>query len=208
MTKKERNELIIKKTKDGIKQEEIARELNCSVRTVRRVIEENLGSTTRNKNVQLDKIGHFIPEEAYEELLEKLEEVLDVIDIQNATIKTLQTEVASIKNLQVETASIEILKDSDYKYFLFDKKTGELLKKFVSEEECRKYLEKLVDIRIPLCYIEQSFKTQYEISFKGKYLLRNSLNRDFENIKFTTSSLKEDCKDIYKEIEEIKNSQI
>ena len=50
MTKSERNAKIVEMSKLDKTQSEIANELGCSIRTVRRVIEEHFGSTTRVKS--------------------------------------------------------------------------------------------------------------------------------------------------------------
>lgn len=122
-------------------------------------------------------------------------------------IEQLELEVASVKKLKVESASIELLNETEYKYFVMDKITGKLLKKFTSDEDCLNYLSELSNHKLFSGYLKESFKDKYEFHFKCKYLVRKSLDKEFENVKFTTNSLKDDFKDIYTKLEEIKNNQ-
>lgn len=88
MNKIERNEMIIKMSKSDKTQNEIANELGCSIRTVRRVIEEHFGSTTRVKSPS-GQNEFYITEEMWESLQDKIDSLLDTIDIQSAKIQNL-----------------------------------------------------------------------------------------------------------------------
>lgn len=90
MTKIERNEMIIKMSKLNKTQNEIANEIGCSIRTVQRVLSDTM--TTIEKS-NLDKIGQnefCITAEMWESLQDRIDSLLDTMEIQSAKIQSLK----------------------------------------------------------------------------------------------------------------------
>ena len=141
MTKTERNAKIVEMTKLDKTQSEIANELGCSIRTVRRVIEEHFGSTTRVKSPS-GQNGFYITEEMWEEMKDKIDSLLDTIDIQTAKIDKLESNIVSCNELK-----------SSKKYIVKRYTTKEFIA-YADEFDLGKYI-KIFNV-VPITTIENS----------------------------------------------------
>lgn len=111
MTKTERNEMIIKLATNGKTKSQIVDEIkrlggDVSERTVQRVISDS-GLMHSQVCLPPDKIGQngfFVSQEMWETLLDKIDSLLDTIDIQNAKISNLEADV--IKTNVISTNGI------------------------------------------------------------------------------------------------------
>ena len=157
MNKIERNEMIIKNVQMDKTQNEIANELGCSIRTVRRVIEEHFGSTTRVKSPS-GQNGFYITEEMWESLQDKIDSLLDTIDIQSAKIQSLEADV-----IKASTVHCNELK-SDKKYIIKRLSTREVID-YSNEDELGRYI-KIFGSRIPVSTIDNSIRDN------GKWMCR------------------------------------
>ena len=138
-------------------QSEIANELGCSIRTVRRVIEEHFGSTTRVKSPS-GQNGFYITEEMWESLQDKIDSLMDTIDIQSAKIQSLEADV--IKASKVHCNELK----SDKKYIVKRLSTREFIT-YANEDELSKYI-KVFGGMVPVSAIDSS------INERGNWICR------------------------------------
>lgn len=122
-------------------QNEIANELGCSIRTVRRVIEEHFGSTTRVKSPS-GQNGFYITEEMWEDMKDKIDSLLDTIDVQTAKIDKLESNIVSCNELK-----------SSKKYIVKRYTTKEFIA-YADEFDLGKYI-KIFNV-VPITTIENS----------------------------------------------------
>ena len=141
MTKSERNAKIIEMSKSDKTQNEIANELGCSIRTVRRVIEEHFGSTTRVKSPS-GQNDFCITEEMWEDMKDKIDSLLDTIDVQTAKIDKLESNIVSCNELK-----------SSKKYIVKRYTTKEFIA-YADEFDLGKYI-KIFNV-VPITTIENS----------------------------------------------------
>ena len=81
-------------------QTEIAKELQCSIRTVQRVLAESMTSIEKSKLDKTRQNDFCITEEMWEEMKDKIDSLLDTIDIQTAKIDKLESNIVSCNELK------------------------------------------------------------------------------------------------------------
>ena len=144
MTKTERNAKIVEMSKLDKNQTEIAKELQCSIRTVQRVLNEQLGAISREKSnsTKIGQNGFYITEEMWEEMKYKIDSLLDTIDIQTAKIDKLESNIVSCNELK-----------SSKKYIVKRYTTKEFIA-YADEFDLGKYI-KIFNV-VPITTIENS----------------------------------------------------
>ena len=144
MTKTERNAKIVEMSKLDKNQTEIAKELQCSIRTVQRVLNEQLGAISREKSnsTKIGQNGFYITEEMWEEMKDKIDSLLDTIDIQTAKIDKLESNIVSCNELK-----------SSKKYIVKRYTTKEFIA-YADEFDLGKYI-KIFNV-VPITTIENS----------------------------------------------------
>ena len=144
MTKSERNAKIVEMTKNGKTQNEIAKELQCSIRTVQRVLNEQLGDISREKSnsTKIGQNGFYITEEMWEDMKDKIDSLLDTIDVQTAKIDKLESNIVSCNELK-----------SSKKYIVKRYTTKEFIA-YADEFDLGKYI-KIFNV-VPITTIENS----------------------------------------------------
>ena len=166
MNKIERNEMIIKLTKENKTNAEIIKELkmsgvDISERTIRRVLSENDSSRKFSITSGADisgQNGFYITEEMWESLQDKIDSLLDTIDIQSAKIQSLEADV-----IKASTVHCNELK-SDKKYIIKRLSTREVID-YSNEDELGRYI-KIFGSRIPVSTINNSIRDN------GKWMCR------------------------------------
>lgn len=156
MNKIERNEMIIKLTKENKTNAEIIKELkmsgvDISERTIRRVLSENDSSRKFSITSGADingQNGFYITEEMWESLQDKIDSLLDTIDIQSAKIQSLEADV--IKASKVHCNELK----SDKKYIVKRLSTREFIA-YADEDELGRYI-KAFGGKIPISTIDNS----------------------------------------------------
>ena len=131
-------------TKDGKTQTEIAKELQCSIRTVQRVLNEQLGAISREKSnsTKIGQNGFYITEEMWEDMKDKIDSLLDTIDVQTAKIDKLESNIVSCNELK-----------SSKKYIVKRYTTKEFIA-YADEFDLGKYI-KIFNV-VPITTIENS----------------------------------------------------
>ena len=144
MTKGERNAKIVEMTKLDKTQTEIAKELQCSIRTVQRVLNEQLGTISREKSnsTKIGQNGFYITEEMWEDMKDKIDSLLDTIDVQTAKIDKLESNIVSCNELK-----------SSKKYIIKRYTTKEFIA-YADEFDLGKYI-KIFNV-VPITTIENS----------------------------------------------------
>ena len=144
MTKSERNAKIVEMSKLDKTQNEIAKELQCSIRTVQRVLNEQLGTISREKSnsTKIGQNGFYITEEMWEDMKDKIDSLLDTIDIQTAKIDKLESNIVTCNELK-----------SSKKYIVKRYTTKEFIA-YADEFDLGKYI-KIFNV-IPITTIENS----------------------------------------------------
>lgn len=146
MNKIERNEMIVELATNGKTKSQIVDEIkrlggDVSERTVQRVISDS-GLMHSQVCLPQDKIGQngfFVSREMWETLLDKIDSLLDTVDIQNAKISNLEAEVVNCKS--ISTNSIH----SDKKYIgIIDGKETAYFN-FEDKDKMNEYLPGLLD---------------------------------------------------------------
>ena len=144
MTKTERNAKIVEMSKLDKNQTEIAKELQCSIRTVQRILNEQLGAISREKSnsTKIGQNGFYITEEMWEDMKDKIDSLLDTIDIQTAKIDKLESNIVSCNELK-----------SSKKYIVKRYTTKEFIA-YADEFDLGKYI-KIFNV-VPITTIENS----------------------------------------------------
>ena len=142
MTKSERNAKIVEMSKLDKNQTEIAKELQCSIRTVQRVLAESMTTVEKSKLDKTRQNGFYITEEMWEEMKDKIDSLLDTIDIQTAKIDKLESNIVSCNELK-----------SSKKYIVKRYTTKEFIA-YADEFDLGKYI-KIFNV-IPITTIENS----------------------------------------------------
>ena len=142
MTKGERNAKIVEMSKLDKNQTEIAKELQCSIRTVQRVLAESMTTVEKSKLDKTRQNGFYITEEMWEEMKDKIDSLLDTIDIQTAKIDKLESNIVSCNELK-----------SSKKYIVKRYTTKEFIA-YADEFDLGKYI-KIFNV-IPITTIENS----------------------------------------------------
>ena len=142
MTKSERNAKIIEMSKLDKNQTEIAKELQCSIRTVQRVLAESMTSVEKSKLDKTRQNDFYITEDMWEEMKDKIDSLLDTIDIQTAKIDKLESNIVSCNELK-----------SSKKYIVKRYTTKEFIA-YADEFDLGKYI-KIFNV-IPITTIENS----------------------------------------------------
>ena len=144
MTKSERNAKIVEMSKLDKTQTEIAKELQCSIRTVQRVLNEQLGTISREKSnsTKIGQNGFYITEEMWEDMKDKIDSLLDTIDVQTAKIDKLESNIVSCNELK-----------SSKKYIVKRYTTKEFIA-YADEFDLGKYI-KIFNV-VPITTIENS----------------------------------------------------
>ena len=142
MNKIERNEMIIKMSKMDKTQNEIANELGCSIRTVRRVLSDTMTTIEKSKVDEIGQNGFYITEEMWEDMKDKIDSLLDTIDVQTAKIDKLESNIVSCNELK-----------SSKKYIVKRYTTKEFIA-YADEFDLGKYI-KIFNV-IPITTIENS----------------------------------------------------
>nr|DAE44758.1 MAG TPA: arginine repressor [Caudoviricetes sp.] len=158
MTKIERNEMIIKLTKENKTNAEIIDQLksigiNVSERTIRRVLSENDSSRKMSIMSGADKIdqnGFCITAEMWESLQDRIDSLLDTMEIQSAKIQSLEADV-----IKASTIHSNELK-SDKKYIVTRFSTREFIS-YANEDELNRYIT-VYGNRIPIATIDNGIK--------------------------------------------------
>lgn len=142
MTKSERNAKIVEMSKLDKNQTEIAKELQCSIRTVQRVLAESMTSVEKSKLDKTRQNDFCITEEMWEEMKDKIDSLLDTIDIQTAKIDKLESNIVSCNELK-----------SSKKYIVKRYTTKEFIA-YADEFDLGKYI-KIFNV-VPITTIENS----------------------------------------------------
>lgn len=142
MTKSERNAKIVEMSKLDKNQTEIAKELQCSIRTVQRVLAESMTSVEKSKLDKTRQNDFCITEEMWEEMKDKIDSLLDTIDIQTAKIDKLESNIVSCNELK-----------SSKKYIVKCYTTKEFIA-YADEFDLGKYI-KIFNV-VPITTIENS----------------------------------------------------
>ena len=142
MTKAERNAKIVEMSKLDKNQTEIAKELQCSIRTVQRVLAESMTSVEKSKLDKTRQNDFCITEEMWEEMKDKIDSLLDTIDIQTAKIDKLESNIVSCNELK-----------SSKKYIVKRYTTKEFIA-YADEFDLGKYI-KIFNV-VPITTIENS----------------------------------------------------
>ena len=142
MTKSERNAKIVEMSKLDKTQTEIAKELQCSIRTVQRVLAESMTSVEKSKLDKTRQNDFCITEEMWEEMKDKIDSLLDTIDVQTAKIDKLESNIVSCNELK-----------SSKKYIVKRYTTKEFIA-YADEFDLGKYI-KIFNV-IPITTIENS----------------------------------------------------
>ena len=144
MTKTERNAKIVEMSKLDKTQNEIAKELQCSIRTVQRVLNEQLGAISREKSnsTKIGQNGFYITEDMWEDMKDKIDSLLDTIDVQTAKIDKLESNIVSCNELK-----------SSKKYIVKRYTTKEFIA-YADEFDLGKYI-KIFNV-VPITTIENS----------------------------------------------------
>ena len=123
-------------------QTEIAKELQCSIRTVQRVLAESMTSVEKSKLDKTRQNDFCITEEMWEEMKDKIDSLLDTIDIQTAKIDKLESNIVSCNELK-----------SSKKYIIKRYTTKEFIA-YADEFDLGKYI-KIFNV-VPITTIENS----------------------------------------------------
>ena len=166
MNKTERNEMIIKLTKENKTNAEIIKRLktsgvDVSERTIQRVLSENDTSRKLSISSGADKSGQngfYITEEMWESLQDKIDSLMDTIDIQSAKIQSLEADV--IKASTLHCGEIK----PDKKYIVKRLSTREFIT-YANEDELSKYI-KVFGGMVPVSAIDSS------INERGNWICR------------------------------------
>ena len=118
MTKEEKLTRIFAMKSEGYTNSEIGDFYGVSEDDVQKTLKRSENPTKRT----LEEI-HNTPVEK-SEMSENPPISIEMFRSLCSKIEQLELEVASIKKLKVESASIELLDETEYKYFVFDKNTG------------------------------------------------------------------------------------
>ena len=142
MTKTERNAKIVEMSKLDKTQNEIAKELQCSIRTVQRVLAESMTTVEKSKLDKTRQNDFCITEEMWEDMKDKIDSLLDTIDVQTAKIDKLESNIVSCNELK-----------SSKKYIVKRYTTKEFIA-YADEFDLGKYI-KIFNV-IPITTIENS----------------------------------------------------
>ena len=142
MTKSERNAKIVEMSKLDKNQTEIAKELQCSIRTVQRVLAESMTTVEKSKLDKTRQNGFYITEEMWEDMKDKIDSLLDTIDVQTAKIDKLESNIVSCNELK-----------SSKKYIVKRYTTKEFIA-YADEFDLGKYI-KIFNV-VPITTIENS----------------------------------------------------
>ena len=142
MTKTERNAKIVEMSKLDKTQNEIAKELQCSIRTVQRVLAESMTTVEKSKLDKTRQNDFCITEEMWEDMKDKIDSLLDTIDVQTAKIDKLESNIVSCNELK-----------SSKKYIVKRYTTKEFIA-YADEFDLGKYI-KIFNV-VPITTIENS----------------------------------------------------
>ena len=142
MTKTERNAKIVEMSKLDKNQTEIAKELQCSIRTVQRVLAESMTTVEKSKLDKTRQNDFYVTEEMWEDMKDKIDSLLDTIDVQTAKIDKLESNIVSCNELK-----------SSKKYIVKRYTTKEFIA-YADEFDLGKYI-KIFNV-IPITTIENS----------------------------------------------------
>ena len=190
MTKSERNAKIIEMSKLDKNQTEIAKELQCSIRTVQRVLAESMTSIEKSKLDKTRQNDFCITEEMWEEMKDKIDSLLDTIDIQTAKIDKLESNIVSCNELK-----------SSKKYIVKRYTSNEFIA-YADEFDLGKYI-KIFNV-VPITTIENSINNighwiDRPDDIIITYTVENhidKLNEHMENISNDTQTMKRTIREI------------
>lgn len=200
MNKIERNEMIIKNVQMDKTQSEIANELGCSIRTVRRVIEEHFGSTTRAKS-PIGQNDFYITEEMWESLQDKIDSLLDTIDIQSAKIAELEADVIKAKTIKTNKAVINQLESDEG--FIVSLDGGE--QQFMNFKNIEKEIKtRIGDIPDPISWLNRQLEGKEYCRCRGLVVYQN-LSQRIEKLKNENGGLNYTISTLVGAIEKLSN---